>query len=269
MSRKKGSRSRQRNSRTKRSASSFDPGKLIPPRPVMALLVFLLAAGALAAGGWYYFFKSSAFSIESIVINKPRGYVFTVGENKLKRLYSGRNIFAVDLDQVETLVRNEYPQLRNVEVKRDLPNTLEVDIVSREPFAYLDTAGGIVLDREGMVLSSGDVPEGIIKIKGINFFLTKPTVGSKVDNAALDKALILIEGLRKKTRVSREEINYIDISDKNNIVVGVKGVEIKMGIDDFSRKLDDLRGILEDPQIKMGGIRYIDLRFDNPVISPK
>jgi cell division septal protein FtsQ len=236
---------------------------------VIFVLIFLFLAGAFAAGTWYYFFRARTFSVENIVVNKPAGYTFSAGENKLKRLYYGRNIFAVDLDQVEMLVRKEYPQLKNVEVKRYLPDTIEVDIVSREPFAYLDTAGGIVLDREGMVLSSGEVPEGVTKIRGINFFLTRPSTGSKIDNESLYKALILIEGLQRKTRISRRDIDYIDISDRNNIVLGIKGVEVKIGVDDFSRKLDALREILEDPYVKTDGIRYIDLRFDNPVISPK
>jgi cell division septal protein FtsQ len=244
-------------------------GFSIPPRPVMVGLAFLLLVLGVTAGSRYYFLTSSTFNVEDIVINKPAGYGFSMGEDKLTRLYRGRNIFTLDLDQIETLIRKDHPQIRNVEVKRYLPNMLEVDIVSREPFAYLDTGGGIVIDREGMVLWSGNVPGGIVKIQGISFFLTKPPTGSRIDNPSLDKALVLLEGLRRKARASGELIDHIDISDRNNIVVVIKGVEIRMGTDELSRKLDGLKEILDDPQIDMEGIRYIDLRFENPVISPR
>ena len=241
----------------------------MPPRPVLAVLVFILLGLGIAAGSRHYFLTSGAFNVEDIVINKPAGYAFSMGEDKLIRLYHGRNIFTLDLAQIETLIRNDHPQIRNVEVKRYLPNTLEVDIVSREPFAYLDTGGGMVIDREGMVLWSGNVPGGIIKIKGISFFLTRPPTGSRIDNPSLDKALVLIEGFRRKIRHRGDLVDHIDISDRNNIVVVIKGVEIRMGADELSRKLDGLKVILDDPQIKMEGIRYIDLRFEHPVISPR
>lgn len=241
----------------------------MPPRPaILGLTWFLIVLGILA-GARHYFLTNSAFKVEDIVINKPVGYGFSMGEDKLRRLYYGRNIFTLDLAQIESLIRKDHPQIRNVEVKRYMPNMLEVDIVSREPFAYLDTGGGLVIDREGMVLWSGNVPRDIVKIQGISFFLARPPTGSRIDNPLVDKALVLVEGLLRKTRLSGELIDYIDISDRNNIVVVIKGVEIRMGADELSRKLEGLKVILDDPHIDMKGIRYIDLRFEHAVISPR
>ena len=83
------------------------------------------------------------------------------------------------------------------------------------------------------------------------------------------RALVLLEGMRKKMSSEKKYIEYIDISDRNNILLGIHGVPIKMGADNFSRKIDDLKGILKDPDISMRDINYIDLRFDDAVISPK
>lgn len=269
MARKKSSGRAKRTTRPKKRAKPSENKIRKIPLPVISVLGSFLVLALISATVWFYMFRSGVFTIESIVINKPQGDVFSGGEEKLRRFYTGRNIFSVDLIQIEALIRNEYPQIRNVEVKRRIPNVLEVDIKYREPFAYLDTAGGIVMDRDGMVLSSGDVPEGIVKILGISFFFTRPSTGSRIDNAMLDKALDLIDALRRAARLTGKEIDHIDVSDRNNLVVRVRGVNVNMGADGFTRKIEHLRAIIGDPAIKMEEIRYIDLRFRDPVISPR
>lgn len=269
MARKKKSSKKQSTKRKKQRSGGFSTENLIPPKAVViVLLVIALAAGIIYALG-YYFLNSQAFEVKEIVVNKDRTYSFASGEQKLEGLYIGRNIFTVDLEQVQALINSDYPQLRKIEVRRNLPDVLEVDIVSRDPVAVIDTAGGVVIDREGVVLNIGNPAESLVKIKGIKFFINRPSTGEKIDNKALDKALILLEGFRKKIPSDKRSIEYINISDKNNIVVGIHGVTVKMGSDDFLRKIGELRAILNDPDINMSDINYIDLRFDNAVISPK
>ena len=71
---------------------------LIERLPVKPIAVILIAS-ALAAGVFfgikYFFVRTGFFTIEDIVVNKDRGYAFSNGERKLKRLYIGRDIFSV------------------------------------------------------------------------------------------------------------------------------------------------------------------------------
>ena len=234
--------------------------------------LFLISASLLAGaffGMRHFFLNSGFFAVKEIVINKDRGYPFEAGERRLEKLYLGRNIFSVDLKQVEMLTEREFPRLRKVEVRRRLPDRLEIDIAGRSPAAVIDGRRTVIIDREGVVLDVGGSGRDLVKIKGINFFLTLPSRGEKVDNETLDKALVLLEGLRGKMGLGAKEIDYIDISDRKNIVLGVYGVQVKMGTGDFSRKIEDLKEITQDPGVKMGDIKYIDLRFEDAVISPK
>ena len=259
--------SKKQNKAKRRSAGISFEGAV--PKFILIIFFFLVITAGAVFGVKYYFLNSPSFNVKKIAINKDKGYTFSAGERKLKRLYSGKNIFTVDLEQVKMIIKNDFPQLRKVEVTRRLPDTLEVDIVSREPVAYIASAGGVVLDAEGVVLSVGNVPSGLVKIKGISFFITRPSTGEKVGNKTLSTALVLLEGLKRKIRLRKGDLDYIDISDKNNIVISIQDVQVKMGIKDFSRKIDDLREIMRDPQINMRDIKYIDLRFDSPVISPR
>jgi len=228
--------------------------------------VFFPIPVPLPSGGNGCYSGSRFFAIEEVSISSDRGYAFAAGRKKLERLYLGRNIFSVDLDHTATLIKNDFPQLRKVEVRRRLPEVLEVDIVSRRPAARIHSAG-VVIDREGVVLAAGEKEDGLVTIRGLNFFLNVPARGSKVRNASLEKALILISGLNRKMPGRKEEIEYIDIADSKNLILGISGVTVKMGADDLAGKIDALNDILTDPNVDTDDVNYIDMRFDEPVIS--
>ena len=250
----------------KKKASSRSRGSGLPVKVILAGII----CGALIAGSaygiWFFFTNSRFFAVKEIVVNKDRDYSFWKGEGRLKKLYGGRNIFEVDLKQVRTVIKSDYPQLRKVEVRRRMPDTIEVDIISRLPAAVIDTAGGIVIDSEGVVLSIGQKKGTLVNIKGLNFFLNTPSRGGKIDNTSLAQALVLLDGLNRKMLDYKDEIQYIDISDRKNIVLGIAGVTVKMGTDDFSEKIEELKKVMSDPKMKMEDIKYIDLRFGAPAV---
>ena len=254
----------------KKRTSSRPAGKGVPGRKILIAVICIVLVGGIFYGARHFFLNSKFFEIKEIAVNKDRGYSFSSGENKLRRLYLGRNIFTVDLVQVQTLIKNDFPYLKKVEARRSLPEVLEINIVSREPAAVIDTGGGIVIDSDGVVLTIGEETKNLVKIKGISFFLNMPSRGESINNSSLDEALDLLGEINNKLHItSRKNIEYIDVSRRNNIVLGISGVPVKMGTRDFSEKVIKLRQILRDPKIDMKDINYIDLRFDDAVISPK
>ncbi|MFH1878881.1 MAG: cell division protein FtsQ/DivIB [Candidatus Omnitrophota bacterium] len=268
MGNKKKSKSRKKNGGRKNridfSFSRFLPAKIILP----GLLTVLIGAG-IFFGIRYFFLNSRFFSIKEIVVNKDQGYIFREGDTRLRNLYIGRNIFSIDLRQVQILIKNDFPQLKKIEARRVLPDILEIDIISREPVAVIDAGGGIVIDNEGIVLTVGEQTKDLVRIRGLSFFLNMPSRGQKIDNTALGKALVLFEAIRKKMPKILKDVEYIDISDKNNMIVRVNNMNVKMGTEDFFKKITGFRQIMNDPNININDIKYIDMRFDEPVISFK
>jgi len=106
-------------------------------------------------------------------------------------------------------------------------------------------------------------------IKGISYFFNTPETGTKLTTKGIKKALLVIELFSNNNLLSNYSIDHVDISDRNNIVFSVNGVIIKMGTDNFSSKINKLVKILDDPKINIDEISYMDMRFDDPVISPK
>lgn len=242
--------------------------KSIFSRPVLTIILCAALAAGAAYGLRCFFLSSRFFAIKEISVTSDRGETFTAGRKKLERLYLGRNIFSVDLNQTATLIVNEFPQFRKVEVRRRLPEVLEVDIVNRRPAARIHS-GGVVIDKEGVVLAAGEKDDGLVTIRGLNFFLNVPSRGTKIRDASLEKGLILISGLNRKMSGRKDSIEYIDVADKKNLILGISGVTVKMGADDLAGKIDKLNDMLADPNVDIDDINYIDMRFDEPVMSLK
>jgi len=237
-------------------------------RTIVLVLSFVIL-GAFAYGMYYFLMTSDFFRIKEIVINKEGSYSTDSTEKKLKGLYMGRNIFTVDLDHVASMTMQNFSHLKQIEVQRVLPDKLEIDFIERVPAAYLAGSKGVIIDREGVVLSEGNaVNEGLVKITGLKFFKA-PQLGEKLNNKVITKAIHLWEVIREKAFLKEYELDYIDVSDANNILLALDGVVIKMGNYDFAWKLTRLEEILKDPNVKFGEIGYIDLRFTDAIISPK
>jgi len=126
-----------------------------------------------------------------------------------------------------------------------------------------------MIDREGVVLSSKRRTNDLVKISGVSFFLRKPVSGEKVDSDQVSQALSLIELLKRDNIIGYHRVKSIDVSDKRNLSLDVDNVNVKMGSGAFGRKAGQLKKMLDDPKVDMGGLDYIDLRFDEPVLSPK
>jgi len=235
---------------------------------VFALIAVLLIAG-LFYGGKEMFLRNSYFKVKEIIFNRDFTYFSEKGESKIKDLYIGRNMFTINLKQMQMVVESEFPQHKKIEIRRNMPDTFEIDIVSRQPVGVIDTGKGFVVDREGIVLMIGEGSEDLIKIKGITFFLNAPSRGQSVRNASIKDAIRMIEVLNRRPSISGKNIDYVNVSNRNNVLLSINGVIVKMGKDDFTEKIEKLSQILRDPDVSMDDIKYIDLRFEDAVISPK
>ncbi|MGB2630205.1 MAG: cell division protein FtsQ/DivIB [Candidatus Omnitrophota bacterium] len=244
-------------------------GRLFKNKLVLTALFYAVVLGGIFYGLWYFFHNSRFFTVNEIVINSQEKYGLWEGEDGLKRLYLGRNIFNVNPRDVRMLVKRDAPQFKTVVVRRVMPDRLEIDIVPREPVAYMNTGGGLIIDKDAVILAKGRNRNELVEIKGIRFFFSSPSEGEKVEDPMLDKALSLLKELNEKGITGRYRVGYVNVSDRNNILLDVLGVIVKMGEDGFSRKIDKLKEILEDPDVNIKDIKYIDLRFESPIISPR
>lgn len=184
----------------------------------------------------------------------------------------GANIFLVDLVDLKDKIENAHPEFKNVLVKRTLPNKLIVQVKKRKPVMQIRSDRFYFVDEEGMLLPAvKSFPEqNLPVIAGIRtkIKLTGFTAPQKQD---VDNALLLIRAMADNKRLSKYQIKMIDITDIRNIsfFLDTDNVEIKIGDSEFTKRLDVLAIVFEQLGSDIAKVKYIDLRFDDPIVGPK
>ena len=253
----------------KRGSSKNNKFSLFQKSKVLFLISFIALLFLAATGIKYFFYNSKLFEIKNVMVNKNNGYRGTYSKPKFEKYFVDKNIFQIDLNYSKLLIGKKHPQLKRMEIRKRFPDVIEIDFISRKPIAIIETGAGAVIDPEGVILDFGKKSDELIKIKGVGFFFDMPAKGEKIENPVIEKTLSLIKILKGKLHNNGRKIEYINISDKNNFLIVIDGVDVKMGKDDFSRKINDLVDIFNDPNMDVKDINYVDLRFSDPVIAPK
>ncbi|KJJ85611.1 cell division protein FtsQ [Candidatus Omnitrophus magneticus] len=237
------------------------------------LLLFLFLAGVIvfvSYEAWNFFTSSPFFTIKDVRVNTNGNVALSKLEREMKDLCVSKNIFLVDLNWVADSVKKEYSQLKKVEVRRVFPSKIEINFIQREPSVIIKANYDIVIDDDRTVLANDDKIDKskLPRIIGINL-QHYPPPGERIDSAPLAQTLNLYGVLKANGIAGRFKVNYIDASNTSNILVKLDDFILKLGRDNFLSKLVKFEEISSDPKVNLKDIDYIDLRFEETVISPK
>ena len=255
------------------------PRKLNIPGPLrignLIGLVLILSAG------WGVFQWVTAFIHGSAYFKVEKVDIVLIGRSPLAdrtvrdlwNVYKGRNIFMVDLKAARELIMLNYPEVRTVVVNRVFPDKLVLKIRPRKPVAQIGLASGFCrVDAEGVVLPEvgGLAQGGLPIITGLDARAILAGAGRRSNVTALRKALWLLEITRLMRFSQEHEIHMIDVSDEKNLSLFIEGgIEIKIGGEDFRRRLGMLSRTLNTGRLDKTQIKYIDLRFGNVILGPR
>ncbi|MDP2922058.1 MAG: cell division protein FtsQ/DivIB [Candidatus Omnitrophota bacterium] len=238
------------------------------------IIVALIGAGVV--GFQYMFADSDLFNVKGLDVR------FYDEQNVLRRAgfsgiddksVLGENIFLVDLNDFKEKIESSHPEFKDVMVRRALPNRLIVQVKKRLPAAQIYGDRLYFIDIDGIFLpdvksaDSGRVP----LISGIR---ASPYRAGSIQKDKIRKALSLIKALSENIRLSRFKIKTIDIADSRNVsffldAADAEKMEIKIGEGEFAKRLDVLATVLEQLARDVERVKYIDLRFDDPIVGPK
>jgi len=200
-----------------------------------------------------------------------RSRVSVVSSEDLLRIYKGINIFEIDIYSMASRIKSENPIIRDIVIKKILPNQLEIDVIPRDPIAKVDLHENFPIDKTGMLLPPSMRSRDLPTITGVNVSIwQKPRVGERLNNNQVKTAFQLIEALKDEKLPPQLSANVIDVSNYRNISFYLSnGIEIKIGGEEFRERLTRLKETLENPGFDISNVRYIDLRFKDVVIGPK
>lgn len=187
-------------------------------------------------------------------------------------IHSKSLIHQINLGQLKQKILANHPEFRVVVVRRIFPNALKIEIESRRPVAQIFLKKYYLTDKDGRILpSSKNLPDPELPvINGLELEAADLKIGKEYQLDRLQKALAFIEAVETTRAIHLSEVTSIDVLDNKSLDFYLKsGIQVKIGKEMFSERLKVLSKTLEQLNVPQEQVRYIDLRFDDPVIGPK
>ncbi|HBV98999.1 MAG: hypothetical protein JL50_18870 [Peptococcaceae bacterium BICA1-7] len=223
---------------------------------IFFITLFLAAAYILA--------RSSLFEVREIKVTGnaalDRDQIVSISG-----LSPGENIFRINLQSASEKLR-AIPMVKNVDMTRRLPSTVQIKVEERKPVALMPVeAGFIQIDGEGVYIKKGDIGQDQLPvITGVEF--PGPVPGGKIVSEKLDLALAVVKGLPAQLLPQLSEINA---EGDQAVIYTLDGTRCRLGVsEDLGQKGEVLLKVLDGLKEKGKKIEYIDLTYaGSPVVK--
>ena len=205
------------------------------------------------AGGTTFAMVSPMFNIQDIQVNNVnRISADTV--ISLSGLTKGQNIFRFFTNNIEENIKQE-PYVDSVEVKRVLPNKIQIEVTERVPRFCVQVLNSLAyINSQGYILEISQNELALPIITGIR----TPEENIKEGNRLEEDDLICLEEVLKIMNIAKEnnldtKVTSIDISQKNEYSMTMQEEKKTIYLGDtsnLSAKMVYIQGILEDNKDK-------------------
>ena len=182
---------------------------------ILVVILSLMIAGVLSV--------TFAFNVHSININIIGSGTTEYSKDELLQhsgITGGENLVRMNTEKIREKMLEELLCIDDVTIKKDFPNTVEIDVLPSVPAAYVECKGGYMIVSEnwriiGQVVEPED--KGFIVVKGFDPVSNEEKSVMQSKDTDKDEALKIILDEIKSQKI--ENMVEIDISDKYDIIL--------------------------------------------------
>jgi len=229
---------------------------------VMALLAYGANAGYEAAVRGHY------LDVKEVEITG----LSVVREENVKKLMGsvlGRNTLELDLEKIGDRIQ-AHPWIRNVEVRRELPSRLLINVAERRPVAIADIGSMWLVDEDGVLLLKIESAAvwGLPVLTGIQAPEGEAALGATIDPDSVGVALSALSELDGYSLFGKNPIGGVNFSDGERLEIFFKDtptrvLTLRNGWTDEAERLRVVDYILRK---KEEPVKTINLMFADKVI---
>ncbi len=231
----------------------------------------IVLANALIAGGIVFAALEAStkllggpeFAIETFRIEHTQRASWSHIEARLAHRYAGRNIFSVNLYEIERMSTLD-PWVRAASVKRILPGTIRVRVIERRPVAVALIEGvAHLVDREGYVIGlTGTGADNLPVITGLR------GLDGRALAAALRRGVAMIERLSVRAPLFAERLSELDVSEPAHVTVRTIGGGPRLLLDPemIERNVGRWLDLGQAIRNRAGTLNYVDLRWSQRIV---
>ncbi|MCH2174968.1 MAG: FtsQ-type POTRA domain-containing protein [Lentisphaeria bacterium] len=273
--------------KSKQSKKAESTSKLWPKVSIWAgiLLTFMMLLVGIHLGLQKVFFSSNPqFVLKHLNIDvkkgmmKPQEVSFSLQPFEDLKLVQGQsNLFDVNLSEVRAKLLSD-PLIKEAEVRRILPHTIELTVFGRTPSAQLKRRGGLLIDTEGYILPPSSKQEllSLPVITGIP--LKENSIGEQVENKMLNSALEFLNLKDELPRAKFIEPKLIQCNTKykeliiylhaNREAMIKEDARIIISTKDLPKAINKVIETIEQRSIAKQPTSHINVTFDLVPVVP-
>ena len=250
----------------------------LPVKIISFLVIISLAFSFIIGYIWKVLTSADFFAVKQVVVRNS-DYQF--------EYLKGRNIFSLNLNNEAGKVFLKCPDCRKVRFARILPNCIVVDFLKRKPVALVKFYKNFAIDEQGVLFLPDPATEalGLPVIYGLETKIFAPKPGLSYKRSELGLALSIINEFKLNKAFAGFSLKRIDLANPGtagffmllprqivNFALVIpqaewSGFEVRTGVNNIRQKMMILGGLVIQERKEWAKIKYIDLRFKEPLIK--
>ncbi|MFH1281650.1 MAG: hypothetical protein ABIH91_02910 [Candidatus Omnitrophota bacterium] len=250
----------------------------LPAKIISILLIILLAISFIIGYIWKVLITADFFAVKQVIVRNS--------DDQFEYL-KGRNIFTLNLNNEAARAALRCPDCRKVRFARILPSSIVVDFLKRRPLALVKFYKNFAIDEQGVLFHPDTTTENLELpiIYGLETKIFAPKPGMSYKRLELDLALSIINEFKANKAFGGFTLKKIDVADLGsagffmflprqiaNYTLAVPGAEwlgfeVRTGAYNIRQKMMILGGLVIQEREEWANIKYIDLRFKEPLIK--
>lgn len=233
------------------------------PRRLLRGLLFLAVCAAVVAVLVY----SPLFTLQRVIVNGNQ-YLSREEVMEIARIHIGQPLFQLQTDAVTRNLTRDL-RIESASVRRQMPDTVEIDMTERIPVATAACDYGYVdLDRQGKVIAGYRTLKRmpIPLITGV--VLHDLYIGDDNTDETVGSVLVFLQKINPE---ALNRISEIHIGNPEEIVAyTTDSVQIRLGnMERLDEKAKLTQDFLEDQEHAKYPVEYVDFRYTAPFIRLK
>ena len=208
---------------------------------------------------------SPLFEIKDVMIDRSIQFIDLRSLKDLK----GHNIFKVDIKQIEHQIAEHYPYIAQLRVVRQLPDRILILAKKREPLMQVYFKKKyLLLDTEGVALYYTLAPAALPQVYGIPLERDWLFLGGHIHGPELSKVADILNSFKASPYLNHWRIHAVQAGNlsKIDMLVG-ENMHVILDQDNTQVKIEVLQMLISANKIDLNKVKYIDLRFKEPVIA--
>ena len=178
----------------------------------------------------------------------------------------GQNIFTVDMRAITEKLQ-ENPWIAGVSVQRKLPQTLQIRLQERTPYARIQLDRMVLMDNFGVLIApDAGNHDHLPVITGVR---SEPVeLGHAFKGTNLMPGLQAMHFLNRLPYFKNDPINALHVSGKSQLIFTTreKGLQVRLANGYTEEGINNLKIVLSTRDPEIFRTQYIDLSFKNKVI---